>query len=581
VADLILECARRDASARLPSSEQFLQVAARLAPANITPRPAGIIEAENLRGAIVNPSEEGVRVVPEGVLLGGIIGEAGAWWEIGSEPPDGTYVLVRYSPTRVELLTDVLASRPLWYAHDDERLVVSTSQRAIVALLGDFRLERSAVSWMLATGSLGPEVSWDARVRRLPPDSRLSLDRDAWRATIEVRPPRFEPVDRTESEHLALLREALSWCCGELDISTDRWLLPLSGGVDSRTILAFMVKAGRSPKCVTWTTRESLRNPLSDAFIARRLARKFRVEHDYELLDGGETTISAALQLFIEANEGCTDEFAGYVDGCAVWRDLFAAGTSGIIRGDEPLGAIRRAVSFDVARIQEGGLLLTDYPEDHVVRHLGLTEQEWPERLRPQPGEQVEQYLDRLEQTGWGPGLVAPLNALKGRYLEVVNPLSSRRIVDLVRTFPDALRGYGRAFSTIADKETWPIPHARYSSTPDVSDYLADQAIVADVVTELTSAAVERVLSEEAATTLLVALATPSHGRATVHDRVVAALKAIRVVLPSRMANRLTPPYTGPDDPVSAMEVAFRATLASRTVSLLLDDARVLEQVDA
>ena len=117
-----------------------------------------------------------------------------------------------------------------------------------------------------------------------------------------------------------------------------------SGGVDSRTILAFMVKAGKSPRCITWTTRESVRDPLSDAFIARRLARRFHVEHEYAFLDGGESTVAAALQLFVEAGEGCTDEFAGYVDGCAVWRDLFAKGWSGIIRGDNPLGAVRPGV---------------------------------------------------------------------------------------------------------------------------------------------------------------------------------------------------------------------------------------------
>ena len=81
--------------------------------------------------------------------------------------------------------------------------------------------------------------------------------------------------------------------------------------------------------------------------------------------------------------------------------------------------------------------------------------------------------------------------------------------------------------------------------------------------------------------TLLVTLASPSHNPATVHSRVVAALKAVSVVLPSRVANRLTPPYSGPDDPLSAMGVAFRATLASRTVTLLLDDAKTLQQVDA
>ena len=408
MADLILECVRQDQASRLPTREQLLQVAARLAPRNISPRQTVIVEAENLRAAIVNPSEEGVRLATGGVLLGGIIGVAGSWSEVGSDPPDGTYVLVRYSEARVELLTDVAASRPLWYAIEDERLLVSTSQRAIIALLGDFRLERSAVSWLLASGSLGPEVSWDARVRRLPPDSRLSFDRDAWRATLVVCPPRFEPVARTVHEHLDLLRDALSWCCGKLDVSTDRWLLPLSGGVDSRTILAFMVKTGRSPKCVTWTTRESVRNPLSDASIARRLARKFRVEHEYEFLDGGETTILASLQLFVEVGEGCTDEFAGYIDGCTVWRNLFAAGTSGIIRGDDPLGAIRRAVSFEVARVQEGGLLVTDYPESHVVRRLGLADRSGPSGCGPSRGNRSSLISTDSNRRAGGPASLPP-----------------------------------------------------------------------------------------------------------------------------------------------------------------------------
>ena len=135
MADLILECVRAGRGGRLHTREQLLRMASRLAPSNISARPTRIIETQDLTATIVNPSEEGVRAAEGGVLLGGVIGEAGRWWEVGSEPPDGTYVLVRYSGASVELLSDITASRTLWYAQDEERLVASTSQRAAVALL--------------------------------------------------------------------------------------------------------------------------------------------------------------------------------------------------------------------------------------------------------------------------------------------------------------------------------------------------------------------------------------------------------------------------------------------------------------
>ena len=453
MADLILECVHGRRGGRLHTREQFLRVASRLVPGNIEARPARIIESHDLRAAIVNPSEEGVRVAEGGVLLGGVIGEAGRWWAVGSEPPDGTFALVRYSDASVELLSDVTASRTLWYAQDQERLVASTSQRAVVALLGDLDLDHGAVAWFFSAGSLGTECSWDARVRRLPTDSRLSVDRHTWRTTLDQRPAVFAPVARRREDHLRLLRGAIAWSCGALDIDTDRWLLPLSGGMDSRTVLAFSAKGGRRPKCVTWTTRASVRNPLSDAFIARRLARRFGAEHEYAFLDTQEVD-GAALQRFVEVGEGGTEAFNGYVDGCAIWAGFFASGRSGVVRGDSPLAGRRRAASLDVARRIGTGTMVTDYPEGHLVRRLGLADQSWPSRLRVRPGEGHEPYRDRMSHEGAMPRVLAPLNGLKCRYLEVANPLLSRRIIDLVRTFPDELRMYGRAFLEIAGRES-------------------------------------------------------------------------------------------------------------------------------
>ena len=575
MAELMFECVRAGRPGRPHTKEQLLRIADRLTPTNIVARPTRVIETPDLSGAIVNPGDEGVRSTQGGVLLGGVIGEAGRWWEIGAEPPDGTYVLVRYSSTSIELLTDMTASRTLWYAHDEDRFVVSTSQRAIVALLGDLDLDHAAVSWLLSSGTLGPECSWDSRVRRLPPDSKLTLERRTWRSTLEHHPAVFAAAAFSREAHLRRLRDAIADSCATLEIDTDRWLLPLSGGLDSRMILAFMVNAGRPPRCLTWTTRASLRNPLSDASIAHHVARRFHVAHEYAFLDDGPRDGDEALQRFVEIGEGGTDEFAGYIDGCVLWSGLFASGISGVIRGDDPVGARRRAASPDGARRQGHGVMVADYPEAHLVRRLGLADQDWPERLEQQPWEEFEAYRDRMSHEGYIPTALAPLTGIKCRFLEVVNPLLSRRIIAVVRSFPDELRMYGRAFFAIVDRECRLIPQARFASTPAVSEYLADEQIVRAIVAELTSAAIERVISEEAAMTLLAAIASPSHTPATARSRAIAAMKAVRVAMPSRLASRLTPRYQGPD-PLTAIKLAFRATIASKTVALLRQDADTL-----
>ena len=99
------------------------------------------------------------------------------------------------------------------------------------------------------------------------------------------------------------------------------------------------MRNGLRPRCVTWTTRASLRNPLSDASIARVLARSATASSTSLLyLDGPDADLETTLPRFVAANEGRNDEIAGYLDGFALWRDLALAGVQGIIRGDESFG---------------------------------------------------------------------------------------------------------------------------------------------------------------------------------------------------------------------------------------------------
>lgn len=576
MADLILECVRAeygdglepDAAARLS------RIAARLSPDNIQARPTRSIEAHGVCAAIANPSPEGVYVADGGVMLGVVIGPAGHWWQVDAEPPDGTFALVRYSPETVELLTDVTASRALWYALDDQRLIVSTSQRAVTALLGDFSLNREAVTWLLLTGTLGPDAVWDERVRRLPSDSRLTLDRRTWLSELVQRPAVFAPEPGSDREHLERLREAVGWSCANLDIDPDRWPLPLSGGRDSRAILDALTRYGRTPKCVTWTTRESTRKPLTDAHVARVVARNYHAEHRYVFFDKPPEGFGVALQRFVELGEGATDAFAAYIDGCAMWRDLFSEGAYGVIRGDEPLVVRVRMASYDGARRHAHGTFVADYPKDHLVCRLGLAEQQWPQRLQPQAEEGPGSYRDRLSHQAYIPYALAPLTEIKCRYVEVANPLLSRRVVGVARTFPEELRRYGRALPAIVEPKARLIPHARYASVPDDSAFLEDEEIVGTIVATLTSNAMEGVLDERAALTLLAALASPAHTPLAIRRRAVAAMKPAKVALPSRLKFRLKPPYSGPDT-LTAPRLAFRATVAAKALALLRDDARL------
>lgn len=131
----------------------------------------------------------------------------------------------------------------------------------------------------------------------------------------------------------------------------------------------------------------------------------------------------------------------------------------------------------------------------------------------------------------------------------------------LTRTLRDALRTYGTAFSAIVASGNVADSPCQVHLDSRPPRCFADAEIIAAVVAELTSEVVVPVSTAEATTTLLVALASSRRTPATNRGRAVAAMKAARIALPSRVACRLTPRFEGPV-PQSVMTLAFRTTLA-------------------
>jgi len=439
-------------------------------------------------------------------------------------------------------------------------------------LLGDLQLEPEATACFLSSGTLGPDVSWDARARRLPPDSRLKLDRRSW--TLTLHSGSFElNTGADRGADVDGLKTAMKETCASLDLDMTRWVLPLSGGRDSRALLAFLLQNGLRPRCVTWTTRASLRNPLSDASVARLLARRLGVEHELLYLDADDLDLDLVLSRFVAADEGCNDEIVGYLDGFAMWRGLASSGVEGIIRGDQSFGVGSRPMLAEDGRRQVGGATPADYPEDHLLRRLALAGQAWPDRLRLRDGEGLIDYRLRLSQNGFIPIKLAGLNHAKSQYVELVNPHLSRRVLGVVRALPPELRKGRAAYLRIVDGIAPLVPYARASSTPSSPGLLRRPEMLGLLVAELTGPAMRQVLSEDARLQVLTGLSVAAGERPGVRKRLRSLVKEASGALPSRFAERLAPAWKGPEA-LSATHLAFRCLLAARTIALLQKDAR-------
>src|SRR5690606_11646485 len=214
-----------------------------LFPEHITPRAPVIARANGLVSVVANPTGSGRR---EGASVAlGVLEADPHWSRPRADVPDGCFALFRADDEHVELVADASASRTIWYAKTDDLFVASTSQRAVGAVLGDFCPNLEAAAWLLSSGSLGPGGGWDSRVERVPPGGRILLRRRSWR--LDVSAPQVSIAAAAglgDSRDLGRELEALvDDVAASLELDFSRWLVPLSGGVDSRGLLLALGRA--------------------------------------------------------------------------------------------------------------------------------------------------------------------------------------------------------------------------------------------------------------------------------------------------------------------------------------------------
>jgi hypothetical protein len=565
MAGVIVACAR-DAEVAVPAGA-LRRCALRLAPDNVPARQPVLLEEAGFSQAVVNPLD--VTKVAHGAVLFGVLFEDADWSSLGAPAPDGTYGIVRHDASAVELVTDVFASRTIWYLHTDTLFLAATSQRALIMLTGEFEPSAEAVSWMAAAGNLGPSCGWDGRLQRVPPATRLRLDRRTWTLSATRQELRYHPRALPEHEHLDRLRDAVFAACASLCLEGAGTALTLSGGYDSRSLLVGLARAQTRVTCLTWGLRASLDAVRNDAAIARALAIRFGLAHEYLELDPGDRPVRDGFSRFLMAGEGRIEDFSGYTDGLDAWRRIVSEGLSVVVRGDSPgWGFPFVPINDFVARsIVHEMPLVGDYPEGELIHTLGLVRQHPPDDLFMAEGESLDHYRDRIYNDYELPTCMAAFNDVKCAYVEVVNPLFARPVVTAASELPDDLRHLRCGFERVVAALVPDVPFATDGADEPLELYLMRPAVEQELLTELSSSDARRVFGVAGLDAVIGDVQRPlSEARRRLRSRV-------RALVPDRLVRTVRPV---PRPHLDARALAYRMYIASRMATILRDDATAL-----
>ena len=479
----------RDKTINSSTKERINKICEELNPDNISAHPTKVGGSNKVVFGISNPVSS-FSIKDSNVLLGSIFEEGSNWEKKANDIPDGNFVIFKTREEDIEIITDCIGSRSVWYYQDKEKLIASTSQKAIIKFLGDFQFDERVIPWVISTGMLGPEYCWDRRLKKIPSDGRLFLDRSSWTVKINSKPVSFRPVRLPKKKHKEKLTKAIQSTFKNISINPTNWRITLSGGHDSRAILLLLKKFGKNLnsryKTITWGTKTSIHSKYSDAAIAEKLAKNQNTVHNYYSNEDSDEPLDKIINRFLNNGEGRIDHITGYLDGFKIWKNIYEDGALGVIRGDEVFGYNKLFSPLAVNNFM-GLTLCSDFSNLQKFSYIKSLHQEKPKELNKKKNESLSTWRDRIFQMYRIPYAQAALADLKYPYVEQINPFLSKRIVTIIRQLPDHLRTNKKLFKMIMKPMNPNIPFSKSDSNVLLKNALKRKDIVSLIKKELLS----------------------------------------------------------------------------------------------
>ncbi len=134
-----------------------------------------------------------------------------------------------------------------------------------------------------------------------------------------------------------------------------------------------------------------------------------------------------------------------------------------------------------------GCALCTDYSNLKNYKSYGFETQEFPKNLLQKEEETLAQWRDRLYHQFRMPTILSSLSDLKLSYVELINPLLSKKILKQVRELPDYLRTEKTLFKKIVLSLSPKIDFATKDATATPKNILVQKDITELIKKELST----------------------------------------------------------------------------------------------
>jgi len=418
------------------------------------------------------------------------------WWECDYVSSNASF-LCSVNELRCILSSNSTASRSIWYYFDNDRLVVSSSQKAIVAWIGSFQSNSQAISWMLATGNLGPGNSWDVRLKHLGAGEVVKLDRANWSLDVSQRVSnQSNPLNLSKSQLVEKLDSTFENVFKNTNFDLSNSILTLSGGYDSRAVLFYLVRSGVKINTVTWGLSSSVNDEITDSNIAARIAGRLGVSNEYFTTDFTDRSFDPLFNRFLQYGEGRLDHINSFMDGFRMWESLFHRGVRNIVRADEAFGWLPSKTEQDV-RISLDLHMMEDNANMLPLKNFDLEPQVYPQFCSRMESETIEEWRDRLYRQFRIPYVLSSLHDLIHPFVEVYNPLLHEDIVNFSAALPDNLRTNKKIYAKFVSDLIPEIPFAKKASIPEPAAILRSAKIVSLMLDEMNSQDTKNLLNAD------------------------------------------------------------------------------------
>lgn len=412
---------------------------------------------------------------------------------------DGGFIgcIVDPGRNRLQLFNDRLGTLPLMYAMSDRGFAFGPEAKAIFPTLGmrPGYADPGLVSFLSAGYCLGDQTLFEG-IHFLEPGTILTVDL----GTLAFAGERYWKMTYEEDRGLVNRRAAGAALFEAVEESHESLLgardsvfdILLSGGLDSRCMLACVARAGRMPKrTFGWGLRADI--PYSDSDIASKIARRFGVRYDFFGYDTGAFLDNAHSWSY--TSELANDNIGWYAEGASVLAHSYDPSVDYTLVGDEAWGwggvpantgqAISSVLPHAVAPLFAKSVRPRMRDACDAMYRAGIEH-----GLRGADNNGLAEQKDYLYLHGRVARFIFSLGYYKELATEVRRPFLTRAVLDVVRGLPREFRYHKNLYRSVLHTyfpELRRFPQNMCSGLPDWRYDVTHHPLLRDFLTELLS----------------------------------------------------------------------------------------------